>query len=405
MDKNTLQATATDVTLVLGAESYIRRNNYPSDPSSRECLRDFVDLILNSEKMYLTLPGSEDQGTPVLIQRLGGILSRLPEAAIDLTPETELKVRDGLVNLAADRGRDWLRRWLEFQLFNPIVTEGHRTRVGGRMISEGGRQIWEIHRQLIMAQVPQNIYPLVPASKIPKYLEEEIRTFSSTDEFLLCYSFDVYRRGWQYLGRVSAADVQATYFPHELRNNALDVGTDAWRTLHLNEELLWSWGGYIVELLDEPEYENQRSPERIADYVLAIREAMNKIGCPKWLDVAIVEEDGSLRSPEVIKGFSKLIEETAHIAGLPLLRMRKHSDRTIDLVTTGIEFFSHVSDSLPIIFSGLRFLLAVLKRVNPDAVGKIENKRRKAINLFFKGKFGYRGLQPIQKAKSRPGSN
>ena len=191
MDKNTLQATATDVTLVLGAESYIRRNNYPSDPSSRECLRDFVDLILNSEKMYLTLPGSEDQGTPVLIQRLGGILSRLPEAAIDLTPETELKVRDGLVNLAADRGRDWLRRWLEFQLFNPIVTEGHRTRVGGRMISEGGRQIWEIHRQLIMAQVPQNIYPLVPASKIPKYLEEEIRTFSSTDEFLLCYSFDV----------------------------------------------------------------------------------------------------------------------------------------------------------------------------------------------------------------------
>lgn len=400
MEKDVLRVTATDMTFVLGAESYVRRNQYPSDPSGRECLRDFVDLVLNCERMYFTLPGSEDRGTPALIQRLGELLSRLPEAAaINLTPQTELKILDGLIDLAVHRGRDWLRRWLEFQLLNPIVTEGHRVRVGGKMISEQGRQIWTQHRERIMGKVPTGIHPLVPAVKLPKYLEEERNTFNSTDEFLLCYAFDVYRRGWQYLSRVSAADVGATYIPHELRNDALEVATDAWRPLHLSQDLLWSWGGYIVELLDEPEYGHERSPERIAERVLAIREAMDEVGCPRWHHVHVVEEDGAFRPQSPLKGFHQLIEETAHKAGLPFLRERK--DRAADrIIGAGIEAIPDIVELIKgvppvsLIFSGSKFILAILKRVDPDAVGRFESQKRRAMNFFSKGRFGYRGLFP-----------
>ncbi len=400
MEKDILRVTSTDMTLVLGAESYVRRDQYPSDPSGRECLRDFVDLVLNSDKMYFTLPGSEDRGTSVLIQRLGRLLSRLPEAAaINLTPQTELRVLDGLIDLAVHRSRDWLRRWLEFQLLNPIVTEGHRIRVGGKIISKQGYQIWTQHRERIIEKVPTGIHPLVPAVKLPEYLEDERSAFNSTDEFLLCYAFDVYRRGWQYLSTVSAADIGATYIPHELRNDALEVATDAWRTLHLSQDLLWSWGRYIVELLDEPEYEHERSPERIAERILAIREAMDDVGCPKWHHVHIIEEDGSFRPQSPLKGFHQLIEETAHKAGLPLLR--EHKDRAADqIIRTGLETIPDIvelSKDVPpvsIIFSGSKFILAILKRVRPDAVGRLESQKRRAVGFFLKGRFGYRGLLP-----------
>src|SRR5207237_9743190 len=117
--------------------------------------------ILNSEKMYFTLPRSESRGIPVLIKRLGGLFKKLPDAAIALTPEIESDILDGFLELTRNRGQDWLCQWLEFQLLNPIVSRRHYFRVGGeqkgwlgkRVISDDGREIWEEH-QLIMEKAP-----------------------------------------------------------------------------------------------------------------------------------------------------------------------------------------------------------------------------------------------------------
>ena len=84
------RVTATDMTLLLGAESYIRRSeSVYNDPWSKDCLRDFIDLVLNSEQMYFTLPGQKNKGVPTLVRELAGLLHKLPDAAIYLTPEVE----------------------------------------------------------------------------------------------------------------------------------------------------------------------------------------------------------------------------------------------------------------------------------------------------------------------------
>jgi len=106
-----------------------------------------------------------------------------------------------------------------------------------------------------------------------------------------------------------------------------------------------------------------------------------------------------LRAPTFMKGLAQMIEDTAREADLPLLR--KPKDHAVDqLVGAGIEatpdiieLLAHVP--LSIVFSGSKLLLAVLKYVSPDAVGRIETERRKVINRCFKGNFIYRGLVPL----------
>jgi len=279
------KVTATDMTLALGAESYIdhHRDIY-NDPWGKECLRDFVDLVLNSEKMYLTLPGKKNKGVPALIKELSAskLLHRLPDAAIHLSLGTEENIFSGFINLVArEPEAAWLWDWLAFQLVNPIVTEGHRVRVGSMvpdqenrtpadgMISSDGYEAWKsnfskAHEVELLNRVP----PIKVRQYLTNYFERTKYKFSSEQEFFLCYAFDVYRRGWQYMSRVSATDVGATYFPHKIRNDALEKSTNQWRVLRQKQKILWSWGDYIVSLLEE--YKIARSPERVAEQIVKI---------------------------------------------------------------------------------------------------------------------------------------
>ena len=284
---------ATDMTFVLGAESYIVRNGFPRDPSANKCLQDFIDLFLNAKDMYFTLPDDQDKGTPILIQRLSNHLHKLSRGNIELSPQTEKKLLTHFMKLierecaSTLQEQTWLQRWVSFQILNPIVTEGHKYRVskkGEKMISQSGYQIWQQYREKISKKRLLQKVNLAPhrryLEELMKYVKPELATFSSLDEFLMCYAFDVYRRGWQYMEAVrvsgEAVGVEATYFPHKLRNDALCVATNKWTEVSDCQEILWSWGGYIVQLLDEPGYEREQEPERVVDHVLAIRDAIKK---------------------------------------------------------------------------------------------------------------------------------
>lgn len=401
--------TATDMTLVLGAESYIdnRRNDY-NDPWGKECLRDFVDLVLNSEKFYFTLPGKKNKGVPSLISELSAskLIHRLPDAAIHLKPSTEKKIFNGFANLVLGEDREWIWDWLKFQLINPIVTEGHRIRVGSMtkkqeasppdgMISDDGYQTWKNN---LSKALENELMIRVPTIEAHRYLLDYLRTtsykFRSEKEFFLCYAFDVYRRGWQYMGRVNAADIRATYFPHKLRNSALENSTGKWRIFHQNQKALWSWGDYIVTLIEE--YKLERSPQRIAERIIKIQEAMQETKCPKWFNIGTFVDDDPFRVTVQEK-----INRTIKKAKLPMLRIAE-DPQAIELVKTIIEIaFNLVPGPISSIPKGFH---VIIKTLDPKAVGtlgvnlnklemSLEEDKRKIVNLFYKGTvYGYPGL-------------
>src|SRR5262249_270133 len=118
-------AFATDMTLVLGAESYILKNktNFPpSDPFGRKSLQAFIDLFLNAEKMYFTLPGTQDTGAPILIKQLGTHLNKFSKGAVQLSQQTEELVFKSFAELIESNNitsLQILEEWLKFQMLNP----------------------------------------------------------------------------------------------------------------------------------------------------------------------------------------------------------------------------------------------------------------------------------------------
>ncbi|MBN1873022.1 MAG: hypothetical protein JXA33_02250 [Anaerolineae bacterium] len=396
------KVTATDMTLVLGAESYIdQKQSVFNDPWGKDCLRDFVDLVLNSEKMYFTLPGKKNKGVPSLIAELSAskMLHKLPDAAIRLTPEIEENVFNGFLDLVTKKSKTRFWDWVAFQVVNPIVAEGHRIRIGSMspdqdhyvpfdsMISSDGYNTWKVNLDRVS---DIGVLERVPFIKAPRYLSSYFQKtkykFDSQNEFLLCYAFDVYRRGWQYMSRVSAADIGATYFPHEIRDDALEASTNKWEILRGNQKMLWSWGDYIVYLLDE--YKIERSPQRVAERIIKIQEAMKQTNCPKWFNIGTFEYDDSFK--ELIQ---QTLDKTARKAKLPVLRMRE-DPQAVELITAIIEIaFDFVVSPLLSIGKGMR---VIIKTISPDLVGRlemnVENQSRNAIRMFHKGAFGYPGL-------------
>jgi len=230
----------------------------------------------------------------------------------------------------------------------------------------------------------------VPPIEIRRYLANYFKStkynFVSEREFFLCYAFDVYRRGWQYITRAGAADVGATYFPHRIRNDALDKSTNKWEIVDDNQRLLWSWGEYIVRLIDE--YKIERSPEKVAERIIKIHEAMKETKCPKWFNIGVLEGDDLFK--DVVQ---QTVVKTAKKARLPLLRMREDPE-AVEWIEAIIGMAFDII-GLPIL-SGEKLVRLFVKRVAPDFIGKvevsIEDNRRRVINLFHKGAFGYPGL-------------
>jgi hypothetical protein len=402
LPQKNLQVTASDMTLLLGAESWLTRRTktrlyswesqqdrrtYPFDPKGRDCLRDFIDLVVNSEVMYFTLPHEDQSHVPILVVELAKYLRSLPKAAIDLPPEIEENVFSGFIDLAEHRGADWIWKWTKFQLENPLVYLGHSGRISG-IITEGGYQVWRDNfGQLLQSNLLRIGFDIDPPQYLAEYINQARDKFDSHREFFVCYAFDVYRRGWQYMRSVSECDARATYFPHLLRNDALESGTSGWQQLHQCQQLLWSWGEYIVQLIEEPAYENLLTPEKVAEYVHRIREILRPSRddnryCPRWFEVATVNEIDRIEFLEDTETLRDCIEQTALEAGLPLLetiRRKNGLSKKRNFVDEA------VLRGVPLVYSDMKSLDIPLSRISAG---------RTSANLCWKGMFAHRGLIP-----------
>ncbi|MGB7552745.1 MAG: hypothetical protein WBM04_00115, partial [Candidatus Korobacteraceae bacterium] len=221
-------------------------------------------------------------------------------------------------------------------------------------------------------------------SWVPEYIGKiELRYFGSLEELLLCYAYDVFRRGWKYQETSRRAPYQPWYFPHHLRNTALE-GIDGWVQTAISSP--WSWGKCIVEVVKDPARNTERSAARVADMILAIKAAMLVTGCPKRLQFPLSRPE-SFNESEV-HALIELLEATAHDAKLPLTRLMSDSTPR-RLAQIGIEGIREEL-RLGVIEEILRVL--PFKNVHAQLDRRIADAAANLANLFRKGTYGYRGL-------------
>lgn len=380
-----LRETSTDFTLILAAESIFQANKkLPSDPLKAQCFQTLVDLLINSDTLYVPLPGTAIGEVPLLISKLDGIVKPLYKSAIVLNEDTEIELRKGFV--AAIRSHQWIEDWARFQLVSPLVKSTHKDRVES-IISAEGLDIWMSHREWFWAELPQGFRFNITLASLSGY-ELLIKTFGSIDDFCMCYVFDVYRRGWQYLrsSQNTTREINAVYFPHLLRNNALDT-VGGWQQLKTSQSLYWSWGAYLLNVL----LETDKSANRVMDYILAIRESMSATGCPKWADIVI--NDGQIDKHSLLEA-KELIYETASQAKLPSLKMDDTQIKRFDPVG---EVATYMVETIAPVF-GIAKIIAkiifpiVIKQLDAELVEKLDYSTKSATNKLFKGSYGYKGL-------------
>ncbi len=424
-----LRATATDMTLLLGAQSHITSHRDNPDPRGEQCLADFIDLVLNCESMYVTLPKTTT-GDPGLLQTdLRAMLKDYPNAAMSLKPEAEQSVFMGFKQLVNDSGLVWVNAWIRFQLLNPIVTAGHAERLGagGELISPNGLEQWRLHHADVEAWLRKRRgghvlrTEQIRDAELRIYWEGKHRegVFASVDDFALCYAFDVYRRGWQYLQSVGLANPNAAYFPHALRYSALKNGNAVWDMLESAREVYWSWGKCIT-LLMQQDRDFPRTPQKVAEIMGKLRDqigASSETGkvCPQWVKVAEYDDGGNLRllPPAEAKELTRTVEEMARKAGLRMSRRQEETpfQRIVKrtMLGGGKQLLNQVGNGLFARFRhtppmpwpiavGVAATSAMVQAVRPDLVYQAEtvatNALARTINHFRKGTFVFPGLFP-----------
>jgi hypothetical protein len=181
-----------------------------------------------------------------------------------------------------------------------------------RLISNEATDYWhrsKNFRPRLLERIGENWANL----SLPKNYLEAAKKFRSTTDFLLCYAFDVFRRGWQYQKRAHAAGT--VYVPHYLRNEALEVRNDAWDSVSEEARRYWSWGNYIVEVLDEDGFRHFRTPEGLQEIIGHLIGAIKSTRCPTWMDIP-----SKANLPQATRAtIVDILESTARAAKLPLL--------------------------------------------------------------------------------------
>ena len=384
-----IRFSSTDMTLALGAELFVREHHdtaryAAADPAGEQCFITLVDLIVNSEACFLTLPAAADYGSnPLVVERLRKELKRIPEcAAVTLSRETEDRVFTGFRALITDNfAREWLGRWLRSQFLNPIVNAQHHARLGERArnfiaITDEGRAIWEARAETIDPSVREQLTPLLPMSSA--LYDADIERAGGLANFQYSYAFDVYRRGWQYADKSRQSGLDLKYFPHALRQAALDNGSPEW--LEFTRDHYWSWGRCLAHLIRTLHPE----PEQVIDWILAIMHA----DPPKWMKLPPADEDTDASRREK-RALIEQIESAANTAGLPLSQLIPLGIwlRAAEIPT------EHVRERLELgTICKILECLGAAKVVHNVGFGLGESMKQ-AINIYYqKGTFGYPGL-------------
>jgi len=397
-----LDRIATDLTLVYGAESYIRRRGGqdPADPEGRACLAAVIDMVLNSSDVFLTLPGTGQGGDSQLVPRLREYATTVPNSAVALREEVEVEIARGFLAFARARGWSWFHRWVSFQLRDPIVVSGHAVRLQGEWITGDGRNAWKTYMASAGEALP-GWSNLMPVSSLPDAVLAHKRDLSDW-EFPLCYAFDVYRRGWQYAESVRALGRGAAYLPHALRQNALESGTQAWAEVELVQRHLWSWGHYLCNVLDDEDLPAYESVEAIMDLVDRIKNAMLRNGCPRWSEAGYIDDSGAVVDRKYLAILQGWIVETAKAASVPILRRALGPGEELAQTLSGEsvgEAIELAEDAVGgAILLPLKLLRVAVRVLSPELVARVdtqmEQRTRAMKALFFRASYDYKDLVP-----------
>jgi hypothetical protein len=268
-------------------------------------------------------------------------------------------------------------------------------------ITDLGYELWREHKSRIMSRPAIQSVSLVRESHLTGKVRESYRTlesshFNSMHEFIVCFAFDVYRRGWQYAAGVANGTPGTTYLAHWLRNNALERGSTDWAIVSDYQDLYWSWGNYFVNLVSHPKLGQEVSPQRVAEYLQAVKSVISSTGRPTWSSLDLIDEGGRISDLDHMRAVGDWVEQTAHEAKLPMLEMRAIDQS--EGISLAMSFaWDAASTVVGVPLNVLSFVAKTsVKQISPEFAMKagdyLDRMRKRGVNKIFKGSYGYPGL-------------
>ena len=405
LSEPSLRNSSIDMTLALGAESFLEHRLNPSrglDPSGESCFVNLVNLAVNSEICFLTWPSNEDYlYRPELLERLPSIKHIRDCASVRLKPSKEKRVFDIFWQVFRAFGHEWFAQWWNSHFSDPVVVQHHLPRLGNRArklrsISDVGLAMWS---EFI---TPTRLKRLQPLGNLPKNAPHIVKdakriNAESIAPYQYCYAYDVFRRGWQYAEATRLMkNFDIKYCPHQLRQRALSDASNSWieraRMRH------WSWGRCIAHIV-----KTNPTPlpiGRITDWINWLIDEKP----PKWIEIPQLSSFGS--ETEYRKTLDDLLEslrEAAHSARIPRQRVRplafgiKVGKLSIDKILEELEFST---------VHTLIEMLPASKMLNALTF-HVSETVKDAVNHYQTGTFDYPGLlnPEMQVYSSQKGRN
>src|SRR5947209_3799647 len=193
-DSAMMDIAAVDMTLLLGAESFVRHRQpggqaIPQDPVGRECLTNLVDLLVNSEACFLLLPASDDYSVaPVLAQRTSALRRLHNCAAVTLKQTTERRIVREFKRVMEDY--DWLAQWFRAHWGDPQVPRHHSLAFGNltkrfATVTEEGWAQWQQHFASPAARTPLSL-----AMPDESYLASDVVSAGDLATYQYAYAYD-----------------------------------------------------------------------------------------------------------------------------------------------------------------------------------------------------------------------
>jgi hypothetical protein len=396
-----MSLSSIDMTLVLGAESFLRQrtpgNDIEPDPAGEQCLVDLIDLVVNSRVCYLPVRQREDyRAVSPFLRSLPPIVP-IPNAAhLSLSITAEKRIVGHFWRAVRSLRPRWFGQWWKSQVSNPAVVQ-YRLNHGSQQtfgLADGGNASWEIWNKYVDEKIIEGLQPL--ASWVPREesLLNGIRQAGGLARYQYAYAFDVFRRGWQYAEATRVArnasnepgeaggPLNIVYCPHPLRQLALKAASDAW--VEEMRDCCWSWGRRIAHAVRTSP--TPVGPERVADWVNSL--VGSKVD--QWIRIPARREDGgdSEEFKRALRDLIERVEEAGISAGIPREIARPFSPG-LRVAELGIAALLSWHQS-GLVLKAMQILAPerVLTRVAHTPMEGAKD----VVNCFRKGTFGHPGL-------------
>lgn len=397
--QSSLDLSAIDMTLLLGADSFLRHrlpggDAIPPDPVGSQCLINFVDLVVNAEACFLMLPSKTDYPTQLPLACRVPALKRLRNSAdVHLNVSTEKRVVREFKSLIKDY--EFLSQWFRAHWGNPATPRHQSPALGSlaRQFATISDEGWGVLMQYLGKTELDRLEPLALSMPQQTYLADDIAKAGGQVAFQYAYTFDTFRRGWQYAASSSYKKRQLWYCPHRIRQRALEAGSKSW--LESSRERYWSWGRCLVTLIESAQHMSE--PERVTDWINGIVESHP----PRWVEVSEAVTSGlDTREARIARrDLIDMVEAVARSARIPMMLLTR-PPLPVKLARLAVE---HVSEELKL--GTIEGVLEILpaKAIAARIKFRATETAKDTVNFIYKGTFGYPGLiSPSLRSKAAP---